>query len=202
MSWRLRYSINSEEVAEELAGKQGPLMEAIAAAMGMAGESLYEAIIYNMTGGIIQSKSGLLVSAVQQSRVQQAGTVTRVWCEIPDNGSFEHLIGMVLEFGGKRPYDIIPLEARFAELLGLFKGGRGIDRAGVESMFSEEDSPALAEGRLPHSLSWIAGGARVFAKKVHREPGKAFHFMQTSLEQVQETVKLQLAEQIAGVLNS
>lgn len=197
----LEFTINNEEIAGQLAVKGDELIDALAEAMGLAGDSLYEAIMYNMNGGIIQSRTGLLASSVQLRPVTRYGPVVRVSAEIPDNGSFEHLVGMVLEFGGTRDYEIVPLEARFWEQLGLFKGGAGIDRAGVESMFSAEGSIALAEGRLPHSLAWIGeGGGTVFAKRVNHPPSKEFAFMRTSLAQVQETVRFQIAEAIAGVL--
>ena len=96
----LNYTINSDEVAEAMVAKGETLMDAIAAAVGLGGESLYEAIMYNMTGGIIQSRTGLLASSVQLSPVVREGSAATVWCEIPDDGSFEHLVGMVLEFGG------------------------------------------------------------------------------------------------------
>ncbi len=107
---RLTYTINSEAVAGELAAKGDTLMDALEEAMGLAGESLYEAIMFNMSGGIIQSRTGLLASSVQLSPVTRAGTVVEVSAEIPDTGSFEHLVGMVLEFGGTHAYEIVPLE--------------------------------------------------------------------------------------------
>jgi len=120
--WRscviLHFSINSEQVAAQLAAKGDAVVDALAEAMGAAGESLYEAIMYNMNGGIIQSRTGLLASAVQLSPVMVEGPVASVWCEIPDDGSFEHLVGMVLEFGGTHAYEIVPLMDRFAEFLG------------------------------------------------------------------------------------
>ena len=167
----LNYAINSEVVAAELAAKGEALTAAVAEAIGLAGESLYEAVIYNMTGGIIKSKTGALVAAVQKSAVVTYGPVSTVWVEIPDNGSFEHLVGMVLEFGGTREYEIVPLEARFGQQLGLFKGAAGIDRSGVESMFSAEDSSALAEGRLPHSLAWMGAGGEMVRPHRDRPPG-------------------------------
>ena len=195
----LNYSINSEVVAEALAAKGEALTAAVAEAIGLAGESLYEAVVYNMTGGIIKSKTGALVAAVQKSAVITYGTTSTVWVEIPDNGSFEHLVGMVLEFGGTREYEIVPLEARFGEQLGLFGGGARIDRSGVESMFSAEGSPALAEGRLPHTLAWEGPGGMVFAKRVIHPPSKEFAFLRTSLTQVEEKVRIQITEAIAGV---
>lgn len=196
----LNYTINSDEIAEAMVAKGETLMDAIAEAVGEGGASLYEAIMYNMTGGIIHSQTGLLASSVVLSAVVRLGPTASVWCSIPDNGSFEHLVGMVLEFGGTRWYDIVPLEARFWEPLGLFKGGRGIDREGVESMFSAEDSIALVEGRLPHTLHWTGASGEVFASRVHHPPSKEFAYMRTSLEQVQETVRLQISEAIAGCL--
>jgi hypothetical protein len=197
----MTFTINSDEVADALAARGEALPEAIAEAIGLAGESLYEAIMYNMTGGIIQSRTGLLASSVQLSPVVRKGSAATVWCEIRDNGSFEHLVGMVLEFGGHDYYPIVPLENKWWEQLGLFKGGAGIDRAGVESMFSEEGSIALAEGRLPHVLHWIgANGGDVFARSVNHPPSREFRYMRTSLEQVRETVRFQIVEAIAGVL--
>ena len=190
----LRYTINSDEVAEALAARGDRLIEVIAEAMGLAGESLYEAIMYNMTGGIIQARTGLLSSSVVLSPVVSDGPVASVWCEIPDDGSFEHLVGMVLEFGGTEWYDIFPLEVRFAEHLGP-EGG-----AGKESMFSAEESIALIEGRLPHALRWVDGGGEHFAAHVHHPPSKEFAYMRTSLGQVEETVRAQITEALAGVI--
>ncbi len=203
---RLTYTINSEAVAGELAAKGDTLMDALEEAMGLAGESLYEAIMFNMSGGIIQSRTGLLASSVQLSPVTRAGTVVEVSAEIPDTGSFEHLVGMVLEFGGTHAYEIVPLESRFWEQLGLFKG------AGKESMFSQEagtnaagelvgESIALTEGRLPHSLAWVGeGGGTVFAKRVNHPPSREFAFMRTSLDEVKETVRFQITEAIAAAV--
>jgi hypothetical protein len=191
----LNFTINSDVVAEEMAAKGDMLMDAIADAVGLGGESLYEAIMYNMSGGIIQSRTGLLASSVQLSPVQRDGTVASVWCEIPDDGSFEHLVGMVLEFGGTHAYEIVPLMDRFAEFLGPAR------EFGKESMFSAEDSIALEEGRLPRTLAWIGeGGGMVFAKHVNHPPSKEFRYMRTSLDQVEETFRLQLVEAIAGVV--
>lgn len=197
----LNFSINSDEVAEALAAKGDRLIEALAEAMGLAGESLYEAIMYNMTGGIIQARTGLLSSSVVLSPVMTDGPTATVFCEIPDDGSFEHMVGMVLEFGGHDYYPIVPLENKWWEQLGLFKGGAGIDRAGVESMFSEEGSVALAEGRLPHVLHWIGvNGGDVFARSVNHPPSREFRYMRTSLDQVRETVRFQISDALAGVL--
>ncbi len=203
---RLTYTINSEAVAGELAAKGDTLMDALEEAMGLAGESLYEAIMFNMSGGIIQSRTGLLASSVQLSPVTRAGTVVEVSAEIPDTGSFEHLVGMVLEFGGTHAYEIVPLESRFWEQLGLFKG------AGKESMFSQEagtnaagelvgESIALTEGRLPHSLAWVGeGGGMVFRKHVNHPPSREFAVMRTSLDEVKETVRFQITEGIAAAV--
>ena len=76
---RLTYTINSEAVAGELAAKADTLMDALEGAMGLAGESLYEAIMFNMSGGIIQRRTGLLASSVQLSPVTRAGTVPGSW---------------------------------------------------------------------------------------------------------------------------
>jgi len=191
----LRYTINSDVVASELAAKGDSLFEALAEAMGLAGDSLYEAIMYNMTGGIIQSRTGLLASSVQLSPVTREGPVVSVSAEIPDDGSFEHLVGTVLEFGGTHAYEIVPLMERFAEFLGPDK------EFGKESMHSAEESVALLEGRLPRSLAWIGeGGGTVFAKRVHHPPSKEFAYMRTSLDQVRETVRFQIAETLAAVL--
>jgi len=190
----LRYTINSDEVAEALAARGDRLIEVIAEAMGLAGESLYEAIMYNMTGGIIQARTGLLSSSVVLSPVVSDGPVASVWCEIPDDGS-EHLVGMVLEFGGTHRYEIVPLMDRFAEFLGPSR------EFGKESMFSAEESIALAEGRLPRSLAWIGeGGGMVFAKRVTHPPSREFRYMRTSLDQVRETVRFQISDALAGVL--
>ena len=191
----LRYTINSDVVAEELAAKGDGLMDAIGEALGLAGESLYEAIMYNMTGGIIHSRTGLLASSVVLSPVMRDGPVVTVWCEIPDDGSFEHLVGMVLEFGGTHAYEIVPLMDRFADFLGPER------EFGKESMFSAEDSIALAEGRLPRALAWVAeGGGMIFRKHVNHPPSKEFRYMRTSLEQVQQTTRFQISEAIAQVL--
>jgi hypothetical protein len=191
----LRYTINSDEVAEALAARGDRLIEVIAEAMGLAGESLYEAIMYNMTGGIIQARTGLLSSSVVLSPVVSDGPVASVWCEIPDDGSFEHLVGMVLEFGGTHHYEIVPLMDRFAEFLGPSR------EFGKESMFSAEESIALAEGRLPRTLAWIGeGGGMVFAKRVDHPPSREFRYMRTSLDQVRETVRFQISDALAGVL--
>lgn len=197
--WRscviLHFSINSEQVAAQLAAKGDAVVDALAEAMGAAGESLYEAIMYNMNGGIIQSRTGLLASAVQLSPVMVEGPVASVWCEIPDDGSFEHLVGMVLEFGGTHAYEIVPLMDRFAEFLGPS------GEFGKESMHSAEESIALAEGRLPRSLAWIGeGGGTVFAKRVNHPPSKEFAFMRTSLAQVEQTARFQVVEALAAVL--
>ena len=205
---RLTYTINSEAVAGELAAKGDTLMDALEEAMGLAGESLYEAIMFNMSGGIIQSRTGLLASSVRLNPVIRSGRsdVISVSAEIPDTGSFEHLVGMVLEFGGTHAYEIVPLESRFWEQLGLFKG------AGKESMFSQEagtnaagelvgESIALTEGRLPHSLAWVGeGGGTVFAKRVNHPPSREFAFMRTSLDEVKETVRFQITEAIAAAV--
>ena len=191
---RINYTINSQEVADLLVEKGELLMDAVADAMGLAGESLYEAIMYNMTGGIIHARTGLLSSSVVLSAVVRLGPTASVWCEIPDIGSFEHLVGMVLEFGGTEWYDIFPLEVRFAEHLGP-EGG-----AGKESMFSAEESIALIEGRLPHALRWVDGGGEHFAAHVHHPPSKEFAYMRTSLGQVEETVRAQITEALAGVI--
>ena len=191
----LTFTINSDEIAGALAARADALPAALTEAMGLAGESLYEAIMYNMTGGIIQSRTGLLASSVQLSPVTSDGQEVSVSCEIPDDGSFEHLVGMVLEFGGTHAYEIVPLMDRFAEFLGPSR------EFGKESMHSAEDSIALAEGRLPRSLAWIGeGGGTVFAQRVNRPPSKEFRYMRTSLEQVRETVRFQIADAIAGVL--
>lgn len=191
----MAFTINSDEVAEALAARGEAIPEAIADAIGLAGESLYEAIMFNMNGGIIQSRTGLLASSVQLSPVERAGATATVYCEIPDDGSFEHLVGMVLEFGGTHAYEIVPLMDRFAEFLGPSR------EFGKESMHSAEESIALAEGRLPRSLAWIGeGGGMVFAKRVNHPPSKEFRYMRTSLEQVRETARFQIAEAIAGVL--
>ena len=191
----LTFTINSDEVAAALEARAEALPEALTEALGLAGESLYEAIQYNMNGGIIQSRTGLLASSVQLSPVTREGTTVSVQCEIPNDGSFEHLVGMVLEFGGTHAYEIVPLMDRFAELLGPSR------EFGKESMFSSEESIALAEGRLPRTLAWVGeGGGMVFAKRVNHPPSKEFAFMRTSLTQVRETVRLQIAEAIAGVL--
>jgi hypothetical protein len=191
----MAFTINSDEVAEMLAARGEAVPEAIADAVGLAGESLYEAIMFNMNGGIIQSRTGLLASSVQLSPVMREGPTATVWCEIPDDGSFEHLVGMVLEFGGTHAYEIVPLMDRFAEFLGPSR------EFGKESMHSAEESIALAEGRLPRSLAWVGeGGGMVFAKRVNHPPSKEFAYMRTSLTQVRETARFQIAEAIAGVL--
>jgi hypothetical protein len=191
----LRYTINSDEISEALVAKGESLIEALAEAMGLAGESLYEAIMYNMTGGIIQARTGLLSSSVVLSPVVTDGPTASVWCEIPDDGSFEHLVGMVLEFGGTHRYEIVPLMDRFAEFLGPS------GEFGKESMHSAEESIALAEGRLPRSLAWVGeGGGMVFAKRVDHPPSREFRYMRTSLDQVRETVRFQISDAIAGVL--
>ncbi len=192
---RLTYTINSEAVAGELAAKGDTLMDALEEAMGLAGESLYEAIMFNMSGGIIQSRTGLLASSVQLSPVTRAGTVVEVSAEIPDTGSFEHLVGMVLEFGGTHAYEIVPLMERFSEFLGPSR------EFGKESMFSAEESIALAEGRLPRSLAWVGeGGGMVFRKHVNHPPSREFAFMRTSLDEVKETVRFQITEAIAAAV--
>jgi hypothetical protein len=191
----LTFTINSDEVAEALAERGEALPEALVEALGLAGESLYEAIQYNMTGGIIQSRTGLLASSVELSPVTREGPLVTVSCEIPDTGSFEHLVGMVLEFGGTHAYEIVPLMDRFAGFLGPSR------ELGKESMHSAEDSIALAEGRLPRSLAWMGeGGGMVFAKRVNHPPSKEFRYMRTSLDQVRETARYQIVEAIAGVL--
>lgn len=191
----LTFTINSDVVAEELAAKGDALPEALVEALGLARESLYEAIMYNMNGGIIQSRIGLLASSVQMSPVTRDGPLVSVSAEIPDDGSFEHLVGMVLEFGGTHAYEIVPLMDRFAGFLGPSR------EFGKESMFSAEESVALAEGRLPRSLAWVGeGGGMVFAKRVNHPPSKEFRYMRTSLDQVRETARFQIADAIAGVL--
>jgi hypothetical protein len=191
----LRFTINSDVVAGELAAKGDAVIDALAEAMNLAGESLYEAIMYNMNGGIIKSRTGLLASSVQLLPVTRDGPVVSVAAEIPDDGSFEHLVGMVLEFGGTHAYEIVPLMDRFAEFLGPSR------EFGKESMFSAEESIALAEGRLPRSLAWIGeGGGMVFAKRVNHPPSKEFAYMRTSLGQVEQTVRFQIVETLAAVL--
>ena len=79
-------------------------------------------------------------------------------------------------------------------------GSAGLSGKGRLSPHSREDSPALAEGRLPHSLAWIANGATVFARHVWHPPAPKQSYLRSSLAEMQEEVRLTLDRTIAEVL--
>jgi hypothetical protein len=109
--------IEWEDAAANLREKGELLQEALLAAMGELGDKLWELVIGNLSGAILQTRSGKLVSAVELEAAAFVGSVCGVAVEIPED-SPEWIIGMAHEYGGTGVYPIDPVNAQILAWMG------------------------------------------------------------------------------------
>ena len=93
---------------------------------------------------------------------------------------------------GKSITNIYPHEAIYQ--------AAGLTGEGRLSPHSAEDSPALAEGRLPHTLRWIGPNGPVFAMHVWHPPAKERSYLRSSLAEIEEQAVGELSDVLEEVL--
>lgn len=171
------FTVKSEGLVEHLAGKEGRLSAAILERMDILGIQLLERVQGKLSGEVLQRQTGALLGDVQLWAANYVAQVCGVAVGIPDEAP-SWLVGMVHEYGGKSFYDIYPLEAIY--------NAAGLTGHGRLSPHSAEDSPALAEGRLPHTLRWEGPEGVVFAMHVWHPPAKERSYLRSSLAEMEE----------------
>lgn len=145
----LSWSINNAraeqgfaEFAREIADKRLSLMEMFETRIGLLGEQLYALVEEKLSGGVLQVRTGALLSAVMLNAVLVTGMTFETSVEIPE-GSDQRLIGMVHEFGGQGYYEILPVNK---QALAFIVGGSTIFARRVNH------PPALERSYLRSSL--------------------------------------------------
>ena len=107
----------TNEASADLQNKKGMLETALLATVGELGDKLYELVIGNLSGTVLQSRTGKLASAVMIEAAAFIGQVCQTAVAIPED-SEEWLIGMVHEYGGLGWYIIEPVNATVLAWMG------------------------------------------------------------------------------------
>lgn len=123
--------------------RKASLMAAVEEKLGILGQQLYDTVAGKLSGGVLNIGTGALLGSVILSAVAVSGLAMETFVEIPD-GSPEHLIGMVHEYGGQRYYPIDPINA---QVLRFIVGGSVVFARHVEN-----HPPALERSYLRSSL--------------------------------------------------
>ena len=107
----------TDTASAALQEKKGMLEEALLAVFGELGDKLYELVIGNLTGRVLQARTGKLASSVELEAAAFIGAVCQTAVAIPE-GSDSWLIGMVHEYGGLGWYSIDPVNAQVLAWMG------------------------------------------------------------------------------------
>jgi len=91
--------------------KNVALMAALEERVGILGQQLYDTVMLKLSGGVLAMQSGALAGSVVLSAIESTGMAFESFVEIPE-GSPQHLIGHVQEYGGEKWYLILPVNAQ------------------------------------------------------------------------------------------
>ena len=122
--------------------RKASLMAAVEEKLGILGQQLYDTVAGKLSGGVLNIGTGALLGSVILSAVAVSGLAMETFVEIPE-GSPEHLIGMVHEYGGQGYYSIDPINA---QVLRFIVGGSTVFARHVNH------PPALERSYLRSSL--------------------------------------------------
>ena len=184
-------TVDADLAAARLAGKEETLRDAIEFTLDGLGRQLFERVQAKLSGEVLQARTGQLRGAVDLWSAQFIGAVCGVYVGIQDEDP-AWLVGMVHEYGGKEYYDIYPHEAIY--------NAAGLSGQGRISPHSAEDSPALLEGRLPHTLRWGGPEGIVFAMHVWHPPAKERSYLRSSLAEMEAEAVGEIKGILAEVL--
>ena len=177
----LSYTINDEQIAEELAAKGELLDAALLETVGTLGMQLKE-LAQSKIAPVIRTAIGQgIFDSIQQQAAACVDGICSTSVGIDDEGQPSYIVAYVREFGGEKWYDIFPVRAKS---LHFFVGGGGGEE-GFELGVAEAEGGASAE---------------VFARHVHHPPAKEQSYLRSSLVEMQDEVRAAITETVAGVL--
>jgi hypothetical protein len=119
-TFAIHLDTNAPELAEKLRGKAAILKAAVDGKMEQLSALMYQTVEDKLNGGVLQRQSGVLADSVVDNGLAYIGGVADASVEIPE-GTPEHLIGEVHEYGGTSYYPIDPVNAQ--ALAFVFGGG-------------------------------------------------------------------------------
>lgn len=188
----LLLTVHNEELVAELVDRGELLQAAILETVGGLGAQLM-ALAKSKIAPVVRTEIGVeLYDSIQQQAAAYIDGVCQTSVGIDNLGQPSYIVAYVREFGGEKWYDIYPHEDVYA--------AAGLSGAGRISPHSRPGSPAAEDGRLPHSLMWIANGAMVFARHVWHPPAVEQSYLRSSLAEMQEQIRAALVTTIAEVL--
>ncbi len=145
----VRFNVDYQGAVEDLRAKRGMLEDAILGAMGELGDKLFELVSYNLSGGVLQARTGKLRSSLELETAAFIGAVCGVAVAIPED-SESWLIGMVHEYGGEGWYSIDPVNASVLAWMGP---------EGPVFAHHVNHPPALERSFMRSALAWIEADA-------------------------------------------
>ncbi len=100
-----------ENPSRSLIERKDTLMAALEERVGLLGEQLYDTVRGKLSGGVLNTVTGVLLNSVVLNAVAATGLAFETFVEIPED-SPQHLIGLVHEEGGAGYYLILPVVAQ------------------------------------------------------------------------------------------
>ena len=156
--------LNIEFPSPSLRERKDSLMAALEARIGILSQQLYDTVQGKLHGGVLNVGTGALSASVLLSAVAITGLAVESFVEIPE-GSPQHIIGHVHEYGGQGFYEILPVDA---QALHFIVGGSSvfarrvnhppaIERSFLRSSL-DEMTESIFEG-LQETVTAVLGGA-------------------------------------------
>jgi len=110
-------NVEYEGALANLRSKKRLLEEALLATVQDLGAQLLTLVQGNLSGAVLQSQTGVLLSAVEQQAAAFVESVCQTSVGIADD-SPEWIIGMTHEYGGTGWYDIYPINGKALAFMG------------------------------------------------------------------------------------
>ena len=108
ITWHLE---GAPELLASLQEKPGLLETAIKAKTDELGARLYARVQENLSGEVLNQRTGVLIRSVEWQAAQFVGAVCQTTVGI-DEGQPSFIYGLVNEYGGQKFYDIYPVKAK------------------------------------------------------------------------------------------
>lgn len=115
MADSLEILVNVDQANAYIQSKQQDLADMIAERMDLVNQMFADRVKGNLSGGVLQSRTGKLLSTVMQSPAQRSGD--EIYASVTAGGP-DAPYGIFFEKGGTGYYDIVPVNARVLAFMG------------------------------------------------------------------------------------
>lgn len=107
--------IDPSQAQAYVKSKQSELVDMLAERMDLVNQMFADGVKGNLSGGVLQSRTGKLLSTVMQTPTQKSGS--ELYASVTAGGP-EAPYGIFFEKGGTGYYDIVPVNSRVLAFMG------------------------------------------------------------------------------------